>query len=146
VASKKVALSGRGRKWYEKVDKKNRYQQKQGFWYWTPEKVMKMTSIVELHALKCQNHCFAVIDFSYLLFHTCFYRGLKVRLFLLATVHGYQTKMLEGRTNRPERVFEALFKGVSTRFGVRNVEKCAEKMFRTVLLAFQTLRLGSISC
>ena len=35
-----------------------------------------------------------------------------------------QTKILEGRTNLSERVFEALFKGVSTRFGLRIVEKC----------------------
>ncbi len=35
-----------------------------------------------------------------------------------------QTKILEGRTNISECVFEALFKGVSTRFGLRNVEKC----------------------
>jgi len=33
---------------------------------------------------------------------------------------------LEGRTNISERVFEALFKGVSTRFGLQNVEKCFE--------------------
>jgi hypothetical protein len=38
-------------------------------------------------------------------------------------VHALQTKMLEGRSNISERVFEALFKCVSTRFGVKNVEK-----------------------
>jgi len=30
----------------------------------------------------------------------------------------HQTKISEGRTNHPERVFEALFKGASTRFGL----------------------------
>jgi hypothetical protein len=56
-----------------------------------------------------------------------------------------QTKILEGRTNRPEHLFDALFKDVSTRFGLRIVEKCVEKMFRTVCSAFQNLRLGSIN-
>ena len=37
-----------------------------------------------------------------------------------------QTKILEGRTNISECVFESLFKGVSTRFGRHNVEKCFE--------------------
>jgi hypothetical protein len=32
----------------------------------------------------------------------------------------------------PGRVFEALFKGVSTLFGPRSVEKCFENTFRTV--------------
>jgi hypothetical protein len=32
----------------------------------------------------------------------------------------------------PERVFEARFKGVSTLFGLRGVEKCFENTFRTV--------------
>ncbi len=41
-------------------------------------------------------------------------------------VYAPQTKILEGRTNVSERVFEALFKGVSTVFGLQNVEKCFE--------------------
>jgi len=40
-----------------------------------------------------------------------------------------QTKILEGRTNISERVFEALFKYVSTGFGRQNVEKCFENAF-----------------
>jgi hypothetical protein len=59
-------------------------------------------------------------------------------------IYPSQTKILEGRTNRPERLFDALFKGVSTQLGLRNVEKCVEKTFRTVCSAFQNLRLGSI--
>jgi hypothetical protein len=41
-------------------------------------------------------------------------------------IYAPQTKILEGRTNVSERVFEALFKGVSTVFGLQNVEKCFE--------------------
>jgi hypothetical protein len=46
-------------------------------------------------------------------------------------------KILEGRTNRQERLFQALSKVVSTKFGLRNVEKFVEKTFRTVCSAFQ---------
>ena len=56
-----------------------------------------------------------------------------------------QTKILEGRTNISECVFEALFKGVSTGFGLANVEKCFENAFWKVGSAFQNLRLGSIN-
>jgi hypothetical protein len=44
----------------------------------------------------------------------------------LGKLYAPQTKILEGRTNVSERVFEALFKGVSTVFGLQNVEKCFE--------------------
>jgi hypothetical protein len=44
-------------------------------------------------------------------------------------IYPSQTKILEGRTNLSERDFEALFKGVSTRFGLQNVEKCFEIAF-----------------
>jgi hypothetical protein len=39
-----------------------------------------------------------------------------------------QTKILEGRTNISEHVFEALFKCMSTGFGQQNVEKCFENV------------------
>jgi len=39
-----------------------------------------------------------------------------------------QTKILEGRTNISEHVFESLFKCVSTRFWLENVEKCFENV------------------
>jgi hypothetical protein len=42
---------------------------------------------------------------------------------LINTVYAPQTKILEDRTNLSECVFEALFKGVSTRFGRRIVAK-----------------------
>jgi hypothetical protein len=45
----------------------------------------------------------------------------------------------DGRT---ECVFEALFKGVSTRFGLRIVEKCFENAFEKIGSDFQNLRLG----
>jgi hypothetical protein len=41
-------------------------------------------------------------------------------------VYPSQTKILEGRTKVSECVFEALFKCVSTRFGLRIVENCFE--------------------
>ena len=40
-----------------------------------------------------------------------------------------QTKILEGRTTISERIFEALFKDVSTGFGRQNVEKCFENAY-----------------
>jgi hypothetical protein len=39
---------------------------------------------------------------------------------------------LGGRTNLSECVFEALFKGMSTSFGLQNVEKCFENAFGKV--------------
>jgi hypothetical protein len=59
-------------------------------------------------------------------------------------IYPSQTKILENRTNLSECVFEALFKVVSTRFGIRFVEECFEDVFGTVGSAFQNLRLGSI--
>jgi len=56
-----------------------------------------------------------------------------------------QSKILEGRTNISERTFEALFRGVSTRFGIQNAEKCFEGAFWNVRASFQNLRLGSMT-
>ena len=56
-----------------------------------------------------------------------------------------QTKILECRTNLSECVFEALFKGVSTVFGLQIAEKCFENTFWKVCSTFQNLRLGSIN-
>ncbi len=55
-----------------------------------------------------------------------------------------QTTILDGRTNVSECAFGALFKGVSTLFGIRIVEKYFESAFGNVGSAFQNLRLGSI--
>jgi len=41
-------------------------------------------------------------------------------------------------------MFEALFKGVSTRFGLRTIEKSVENPDFIFCSAFQNLRLGSI--
>jgi len=46
--------------------------------------------------------------------------------FIFVKFYPSQTKILEGWTNISECVFEALFKDVSTRFGLHNVEKCFE--------------------
>jgi hypothetical protein len=55
------------------------------------------------------------------------------------------TKILEGRTNISERVFEALFKGVSTRFGLRIVEKVLPRETLSEFdSSFHNLRLGRI--
>ena len=39
-----------------------------------------------------------------------------------------QTKILEGLTKDEMRIFEALFKDVSTRFGLLTIEKCFENL------------------
>ncbi len=96
------------------------------------------------------NLCLLAIEFSYLLFHATFARGPESATFWLATmkfptqIYPSQTKILESRANLSECVFEALFKGVSTRFGLQTVETCFEKAFGKVLPTFQNLRLGSI--
>ncbi len=41
-------------------------------------------------------------------------------------VYPAQTKILEGRADVSECIFEALFKGARTQFGLRIVEKCFE--------------------
>ncbi len=71
-------------------------------------------------------------------------RGCEMAPFFVRHTAGRAATNLEGRTNRPERRFDALFKGVSTQLGLRNAEKCVEKTFRTVCSAFQHLRLGSL--
>jgi len=52
---------------------------------------------------------------------------------------------LEGGTKDEILIFEALFKGVSTRFGLRTIEKSVENMDFISCSAFQNLRLGSIN-
>jgi hypothetical protein len=44
-------------------------------------------------------------------------------------VYPSQTKILDGRTNVSECFFEALFKVVSSLFGLQIVEKCFETAF-----------------
>ncbi len=53
--------------------------------------------------------------------------------------------LYEGRSNIRERIFKALFKYVSTRFGQRSFEKCFENTFPNVCSTFQNLRLGTIN-
>jgi hypothetical protein len=54
------------------------------------------------------------------------------------------TKILEGGTKEEIRIFEALFKGMSTRFGLRTLEKCFENPDFFFCFSLQNLRLGSI--
>jgi hypothetical protein len=51
---------------------------------------------------------------------------------------------LEGGTKDEIRTFEALFKGVSTRFGLRIVENSIENTYFIFCSSFQNIRLGSI--
>jgi hypothetical protein len=51
---------------------------------------------------------------------------------------------LEGGTKEEIRIFEALFKGVSTLFGLRTIEKYIENLDFIFCQSFQNLRLGSI--
>jgi hypothetical protein len=55
-----------------------------------------------------------------------------------------QTKILEGGTKDEIQIFEALFKGVSTRFGLRTLEKSVENLDFIFCSSFQNLRLGGI--
>jgi hypothetical protein len=55
-----------------------------------------------------------------------------------------QTKILEGLTKDEMRLFEALFKGVSTRFGRLTIESPFENQAVIFCSFFQNLRLGSI--
>jgi DNA-directed RNA polymerase II subunit RPB1 len=51
---------------------------------------------------------------------------------------------LEGLTKEEIRIFEALLKGVSTRFGLRTIAKYIENLDFLFCQSFQNLRLGSI--
>jgi hypothetical protein len=57
-------------------------------------------------------------------------------------VYPSQTKILEGLTKEEIRIFEALF--VSTRFGLRTIEKYIEHPDFILCQSLQNLRLGSI--
>ncbi len=67
---------------------------------------------------------------------------LSMKLFFVKGLQIYapQTKSLDCRTNVWERIFEVLFKGVSTRFGLRSSEKYFENAFPNVRSDFQHLR------
>ncbi len=59
-------------------------------------------------------------------------------------IYPSQTKILEGWTKDEIWIFEALFKGVSTRYGLRAIEKSVENPDFIFCYTFQNLRLGSI--
>ena len=56
-----------------------------------------------------------------------------------------QTKILQRVTKDEMRVFEILFKGVSTGFGLRTIETYLENPHFIFCSVFQNLRLGSIN-
>ena len=57
-------------------------------------------------------------------------------------IYAPQTKILEGLTKEEIRIFEGLFKGVRTRFGLRTIEKCFENPDFFFCQSFQIIRLG----
>jgi len=59
-------------------------------------------------------------------------------------IYPSQTKIWEGGTKDEIQIFEALLKGVSTRFGLRTIEKSVENLDFIFCQTFQNLRLGSI--
>ncbi len=56
-------------------------------------------------------------------------------------VYAPQTKIQDGRTNCPERVFDALFNFSQPKSSTHALRKCFENTLRTVCSAFQNLRL-----
>ncbi len=80
-------------------------------------------------------------DFNLSFFYTLVYGSIEYS----CQFYPSQTKILDGRTNISGCVFEALFKGVSTRFGLRIAEECFESASGNVGSDFQNLRLGSIN-
>jgi len=56
-----------------------------------------------------------------------------------------QTKILEGWTKEEIRMFEELFKGVSTRFWLRTIEKYIENLDFLFCSSFRNLRLGGVN-
>jgi hypothetical protein len=71
---------------------------------------------------------------------------LVLSIFLIYFLGFYpsQTKILEGGTKDEIRIFEALIKGVSTRFGLRTIEKSVENRDFIFCSSFQNLRLGGV--
>jgi hypothetical protein len=64
---------------------------------------------------------------------------------IASNIHPSQTKILEGGTKDEILIFEAFFKGVSTRFGLRIVENSVvENPDFIFCSSFQNLRLGNI--
>jgi hypothetical protein len=70
--------------------------------------------------------------------------SLTVKLTVYTQIYPSQTKILEGRTKDEIMIFEALFKGVSTRFGLRIVEKSVDVPDFIFCSSFQNIRLVSI--
>jgi len=75
------------------------------------------------------------------------FQGREYSLLDYKSLKGYpsQTKISEGLTKDEMWISkEALFKGVSTRFGLLTIQKCFENLHFIFCQTFQNLRLGSI--
>jgi hypothetical protein len=64
---------------------------------------------------------------------------------VLGQFYAPQTKIWKVGQTFQKAFFEALFKGVSTLFGLHNVEKCFEKRFLKCLSDLPNLRLGEVN-
>jgi len=64
--------------------------------------------------------------------------------YLTKELYAPQTKILEGGTKEEIRIFEALFKDVSTKFGPLTIERVNRNPDFLFCSSFQNLRLGSI--
>ena len=60
----------------------------------------------------------------------------------IAQFYPSQTKILEGLTKEKIQIFEALFKGVITRFGLRTIEKYIENLDFIFCSIFQKSSFG----
>jgi hypothetical protein len=65
--------------------------------------------------------------------------------YIYEQIYAPQTKILEGGTKDEMRIFEALFKGVSTQFGPRTVDKCFSAFHLLFLLPKSSFGRGKIT-
>ena len=115
--------------------------------FWKAEQKMKCRCSTHFQGFVAQieySHPWKCIEHLHFIFCSTF-QNLRLVSINFKQLYPSQTKILDGRTNVSECFFEALFKGVSTRFGLQIVEKCFEKSFWNAVSAFRNLRLGSIN-
>jgi GNAT superfamily N-acetyltransferase len=90
---------------------------------------------------------FVVIDFSYLLFHTCFYPRRESATFLLATMPHIEDVVVDKDHNGigygKAMVHHLLH--ICTLFGLHDVEQCFENALWNVCPTFQNLRSGRVT-
>ncbi len=66
-------------------------------------------------------------------------------MFGMGKVYPSQTKIWEGLTKEKIWIFDIRFKGVSTRFGLRTIEKYIENLDFIFCPPFPNLRLGNLT-